>query len=80
MPTIQELLCRRTDLSTFLVHLTRDTDDGATAHDNLLSILTERTLRRGAPRGAACRYLLPGSHPEAFVDSRARGVLYGDAP
>ncbi|WDZ91197.1 abortive infection system antitoxin AbiGi family protein [Nocardiopsis sp. HUAS JQ3] len=40
MATIEELLHRRTDLSTFLVHLTRDDEEsGAKARQNLLDIL-----------------------------------------
>lgn len=79
MPTIQELLRRRTDFSTFLVHLTRDTDDGVTARDHLLSILTERTLRRGATMGEACKWLDPDSQPEAFIDSQ-RVVCFTETP
>ena len=45
MPTIESLLHRRTDLSTFLVHFTRDTPTpSAAARDNLLSILGSQRL------------------------------------
>src|SRR5438270_9741867 len=40
---IAELLQRRSDLSTFLVHFTRDLDTGS-ARQNLLSILTARSI------------------------------------
>jgi hypothetical protein len=50
--TIEELLQHRTDLSTFVVHLTRDWE-GRTARENLASIVEERTLRAGAPKGWA---------------------------
>lgn len=50
--TIEDVLQRRTDLSTFVVHLTRDTDRAA-ARDNLTSIIQERTLRAGSPKGWA---------------------------
>lgn len=50
--TIREVLHRRTDLSTFVVHLTRDTETGI-ARTNLESIIRERTLRAGAPKGWA---------------------------
>jgi hypothetical protein len=37
---VEELLHRRTDLSTFLVHLTRS-DEGWAARDRLLNILMD---------------------------------------
>lgn len=40
---IEELLHRRTDLSTFVIHWTRDYE-GTTAKDNLTSILKSHTL------------------------------------
>ena len=52
MVDIDALLHRRADLSTFLVHLTRDTDSG-TARDNLLSILAARTIEARSPLGMA---------------------------
>lgn len=53
MPTIEELLHRRADLSTFLVHLTRDQDDGASARDNFLSILRSRRIEARNALGMA---------------------------
>ena len=50
---IEDLLHRRSDLSTFVVHLTKDTADGVSAKDNLLSILDSKTLRAGQPMGWA---------------------------
>lgn len=50
--SIRDVLQRRTDLSTFVVHLTRDTD-GASASENLRSIAQERLLRAGSPKGWA---------------------------
>lgn len=50
--TIEQILQRRTDLSTFVVHLTRDAE-GRTARGNLASIIGERTLRAGSPKGWA---------------------------
>src|SRR6266508_4123946 len=50
--TIEEVLQHRTDLSTFVVHLTRDTDGGA-ARENLTSIIHERRLRAVSPKGWA---------------------------
>jgi hypothetical protein len=51
-PTIRDVLLRRTDLSTFVVHLTRDTDSGC-ARENLNSIIRDRRLRAGDPKGWA---------------------------
>jgi hypothetical protein len=51
---IGELLHRRSDLSTFVVHLTKDADGGApAARDNLWAILRDRILRAGQPMGWA---------------------------
>jgi hypothetical protein len=50
--SIDEVLQRRTDLSTFVVHLTRDTERGA-AEANLQSIIEQRRLLSGEPRGWA---------------------------
>lgn len=51
MATIEELLHRRTDLSTFVVHFTRDT--GTSARDNLLSILLNRCIEARNVHGMA---------------------------
>jgi hypothetical protein len=55
VPTIEELLHRRTDRSTFVVHFTRDLakDDDATAHRNLMKILEQRRIRAGSVHGMA---------------------------
>jgi hypothetical protein len=50
---IRELLSRRADLSTFLVHLTRDTEDGRTAKSNLKRILKRHVLLARRPFGPA---------------------------
>lgn len=52
MATIEELLHRRTDLSTFVVHFTRDSPSSA-ARDNLLSILRSRCLEARTTYGMA---------------------------
>jgi len=49
---IEQVLARRTDLSTFLVHLTRDTDTGA-AIDNLIGILSAQAINAGSSFGMA---------------------------
>jgi hypothetical protein len=54
MPAIESLLHRRTDLSTFLVHFTRDTlTPSAAARDNLLTILRDRRLEARSSFGMA---------------------------
>ncbi len=50
---IQELLARRGDLGTFLVHLTREYPDGTPAKDNLKSILNGRVIEARNPYGSA---------------------------
>jgi hypothetical protein len=51
---IEDLLHRRTDLSTFLVHFTRDSDDGVTTgKDNLVSILKNCRLEARNTYGMA---------------------------
>ena len=42
---IEDLLHRRTDLSTFVVHFTRDSETGETGKDNLLNILKAGKLK-----------------------------------
>jgi len=50
--SIREVLNRRTDLSTFIVHLTRDSG-GGTARQALDSIISSRKLRARTPMGWA---------------------------
>jgi hypothetical protein len=47
---IRHVLNRRTDLSTFVAHLTRD-HDGLTARDAPASIMRERIVRAKPPMG-----------------------------
>lgn len=56
MPTIAELVARRTDLSTFVVHLTRDVE-GCTGRDALFSILKRRLIEARTPMGIATKPL-----------------------
>jgi len=53
---ITEVLARRTDLSTFLVHLSRAAP-GASAKDNLISILQSGRIQARSPYGMAARRL-----------------------
>lgn len=50
---IAELVARRSDLSTFVVHLTRDQPNGQTAKDALRSILSSRTIEARSIFGLA---------------------------
>lgn len=50
---IQKLLARRTDLGTFLVHLTREYPDGTPVKENLKSILNDRVIEVRNPYGSA---------------------------
>ena len=52
VPTISEVLNRRGDLSTFVVHLTRD-HGGKSASENLRSILDSGTITARSPMGWA---------------------------
>ena len=52
MANIEELLHRRPDLSTFVVHLTRN-HQGRSARENLLSILQDQRISARTPLGMA---------------------------
>lgn len=56
MATIEDLLQRRTDLSTFLIHLTRDFKDGLTARENLLAMIDGEFITARSPFGPARDY------------------------
>ena len=47
------MLARRSDLATFIVHFTRNTDDGLRARKNLRSILKDRVIEARSPFGPA---------------------------
>lgn len=75
MAEIKGLLQRRTDLSTFLVHLTRD--EGTTsARENLLSILSDRQLKARGPMGLAAGRA--GS--DAKFDETQKVVCFTETP
>ena len=72
---IREALSRRYDLSTFIVHLTRDYGD-MTARDNLASILRTLKLEARSRMGIAKEYV--EGHPEA---ERSQTVVsFSEAP
>jgi hypothetical protein len=74
---IENLLHRRTDLSTFLVHFTRDSGDGATtSQDNLLNILKTSRLK------ARNTYGMAGQLAERFTEvaDTQRTVCFTETP
>lgn len=74
---IDNLLQRRTDLSTFLVHFTRDSDDGATtSQDNLLSILKAGKLQARNTYGMAA----PLAERFTEVAATQRTVCFTETP
>lgn len=78
---IEEILARRSDLSTFLVHLTRATGGkaeagGRTARENLEKILTDKKLSAQSPFGPAAQSLTKCGLP---VDSQ-KAVCFTETP
>lgn len=72
---IEDLLHRRTDLSTFLVHLTRDSN-GLSARENLVSMVDERSIKAMNPLGMA-------RHLDEYLGDREgtqRVVCFSEAP
>lgn len=72
---IEPLLHRRTDLSTFLVHLTREYDTSA-SRDNLISILTDRRIEARSVYGMASKW----SEKDQAVAATQRCVCLSEAP
>jgi hypothetical protein len=58
---VRQVVARRGDLSTFVVHLTRDVK-GRSATEALRSILGSRVIRAGQPMGHAISCLNKGGH------------------
>ncbi len=75
MTTIEELLHRRTDLSTFLVHFTRSCNSRS-AGDNLVSILQDQCIEARSVYGMAGR--LVERFPE--LASGQRTVCFTETP
>lgn len=72
---IEDVLASRTDLSTFLVHLTRASGD-LSAKDVLLKIIRDKKLLAGAPLGIATKSL-----SAAQIDStNQRVVCFTETP
>lgn len=74
--SIHDVLNRRSDLSTFLVHLTRDRVEGVSAAANLEAIIRERRLLALTPMGWAKREDDP-----LFADQQSqRVVCFSETP
>lgn len=74
---VREVLNRRSDLSTFVVHLTRPRE-GRTAKDALHSIVAERRLRAGQPMGWAMGH--PGVRLNEELKLTQRVVCFSETP
>lgn len=72
---IEELLHRREDLSTFLVHLSRD-HPGSTARDNLLGIIGTRTLKARTAMGIGTKYW----RSDPLFEASQRTVCFSETP
>jgi len=80
VPSIEQVLGRRTDLSTFVVHLTKRNNLGS-ALESLLSILRDGTIEARTWRGWALRKTLPRDEDtarDALFSQRA--VCFTEAP
>ena len=75
MTNIETLLHRRPDLSTFLVHFTRERND-KTAHQNLVSILMDGCLKAGSKLGKAKEALSQNAH----LSRNGPSLSQNDAP
>ncbi len=75
MASIESLLHRRTDLSTFVVHFTRDGQYGR-ARDNLISILANRKIEARTAYGMA-RHL---AGMAGTIDSPQQVVCFSETP
>jgi len=53
---IRDVLARRSDLSTFIVHLTKN-ENGESAHERLKTIINDWTIKAGQPLGSAIKKL-----------------------
>lgn len=74
--SIQDVLNRRSDLSTFLVHLTRERVAGVTARANLESIVRERRLRALTPLGWGKKQ----DNPVVLAEQSQRVVCFSETP
>lgn len=78
---IEELIHRRTDLSTFVIHWTRDFDSDP-ARENLISMLKDGKIAARTPMGAAVRKLeeQPDGHDRQKALDSQKVVCFTEAP
>jgi hypothetical protein len=78
---IEELIHRRTDLSTFVIHWTRDFES-APARENLLAILNDGRILARNPMGAAVKKLekQPGGEDRERALESQKVVCFTEAP
>jgi len=70
--TREEVIRSRDDLSTFLVHLTKDTEDGTKAKENLKSILQNQRIEKRNPKGLLYTF-------SEFIDC-SKSVCFTETP
>mgnify|MGYP001297315098 CR=1 FL=1 len=73
MRSIKEVRRERDDLSTFLVHLTRDIIEGQSAYENLINILNSQVIEARNPKGLCYNW-----DPE--FSSFAKSVCFTETP
>lgn len=78
MPLLKDLVSRRSDLSTFVVHLTRDSE-AHTARQALEAILRTRRIQARNPMGSAVLPIRRSTLPRAALDSQ-RVVCFTETP
>jgi hypothetical protein len=79
MLNIRQVLSRRSDLSTFLVHLTREYPEGTSPKENLKSILIGETVEARNPYGAAVYQLNRSKVDSASLDTQ-KVVCFTETP
>lgn len=77
---IKELLARRNDLGTFLVHLTREYPDETPPKDNLKSILDDRMIEARNPYGSAISRLRKGKAATQANLNTQKVVCFTETP
>jgi hypothetical protein len=76
---IEDLLARRSDLGTFLVHLTREYD-GTSSKENLKSILNDRVIEARNPYGSAKSRLIELKADTPANLDRQKVVCFTETP
>ena len=68
MYEIEDLVHRRSDLSTFLVHFTRESEEKS-AYDNLIQIISDQILVAKTKQGLAKTNSVPGQEVVCFTET-----------